>query len=93
MRTLDNLLMPIGFTLFEGGHESVAPDVGKGSLHAVATAEVYFQRPAPRADGREEFPSLFNPYWQSRLVPTERTERQITAASRGLTVDPFAVLP
>jgi hypothetical protein len=38
-------------------------------MAAVATSEVYFERPlsAPRADGRTELASLFNPYWQVRL--------------------------
>lgn len=93
VRTLDRLLMPAGFATLEGGTEPVAPRYADGALHAVASAEVYFQRPADRADGREEHPSLFNPYWQVRLVPVSATERQIVAGFRGLSVDPFAVLP
>ena len=40
-----------------------------GLMAAVGSAEVYFDRPlrAPRADGRTELASLFNPYWQVRL--------------------------
>jgi hypothetical protein len=91
--TFDRLLMPLGLPTIEGGSEPVAPEYGAGALHAIASAEVYFQRPAARADRREEHASLFNPYWQARLVPVGAVERQLTAGSRGLTVDPFAVLP
>lgn len=93
VRTLDRLLMPQGFATLEGGSEPVAPAYAGGALHAMASAEVHFQRPAARADLREEYPSLFNPYWQARLVPVSATERQLTASFRGLSVDPFAVLP
>lgn len=71
----------------------VAPAYADAALHAIASAEVYFQRPAERADRRVEYPSLFNPYWQARLVPVPALDRQLTATSRGLQVDPFAVLP
>jgi hypothetical protein len=91
--TLDRLLMPAGFATFEGGRESLAPTLPEDSLHALASAELYFQRPAPRADGREEYPNLFNPYWQVRLVPVSAADRQLTARFRGLSADPFAVLP
>lgn len=91
--TVDRLLMPWGLPTVEGGSESVAPQFGAGSLHAISSAEVYFQRPAARSDGREEYASLFNPYWQARLVPVGAVERQLSAASRGLKLDPFAVLP
>jgi Flp pilus assembly protein TadG len=93
IRTLDRLLMTWGLPTIEGGSEPVAPALSAQSLHAIASAEVYFQRPAARRDGRTEFASLFNPYWQARLVPVSATERQLTASSRGLTIDPFAVLP
>jgi len=91
--TVDRLLMPGGLPTVEGGSEPVAPQFGAGSLHAISSAEVYFQRPAARGDGREEHASLFNPYWQARLVPVGAVERQLTAGSRGLALDPFAVLP
>ncbi len=93
LRTIDRLLMPAGFTTVEGGRESVAPAFAAGALHALASAEVYFQRPADRADGRAEYASLFNPYWQARLVPVAATDRQLVAGFRGLSVDPYAVLP
>jgi len=93
VRTLDRLLMPAGLPTLEGANESVAPAFADGALHAISSAEVYFQRPAARADRRQEYPSLFNPYWQVRLVPVSSAERQLTAPLRGLPVDPFAVLP
>lgn len=39
-----------------------------GGMAAIATSEVYFDRPEKRSDGRQELPSLFNPYWQVHLV-------------------------
>ncbi len=39
-------------------------------LTAVATSEVFFQRPQARADGKTELASLFNPYWQVHLIST-----------------------
>ncbi len=40
----------------------------KDVMAAVATSEVFFDRPMARSDGRRELPSTFNPYWQARLV-------------------------
>ncbi|QOY94476.1 Tad domain-containing protein [Massilia sp. UMI-21] len=39
-----------------------------GEMAAIATSEVYFDRPEKRTDSRQELPSLFNPYWQVHLV-------------------------
>lgn len=44
-------------------------------ISALASAEVYFERPTTldlfrRADGKREWGSLFSPYWQARLVET-----------------------
>ncbi len=47
--------------LYEGAE---AGDV----MAAVATSEVFFDRPETRAGGQRELASLFNPYWQVRLV-------------------------
>lgn len=93
IRTADRAFMPQGMTTLEGRSQTVAPSLAGNALHAISTAEVYFQRPEERRDGRDEQPNLFNPYWQTRLVPTGATERQLTAPFRGLQVDPFAVLP
>jgi len=38
-------------------------------LLALGAAVVRFRRPERREDGREERPSLFNPYWEARLAP------------------------
>lgn len=91
--TADRLLMPSGLATIEGGSQSAAPSLSAGALHAIGSAEVYFQRPAARADARDEYPSLFNPYWQARLVATPVPDRLLAARSRGLDLDPFAVLP
>jgi hypothetical protein len=44
--------------------------LASGRLSAVATSEVFFQRPQARADGKSELASLFNPYWQVHLIST-----------------------
>ena len=54
-----------------------------GSMASIASGEIFFERPTYRddyklrVDGRvrEEYGSLYNPYWQVRLVPTSREER------------------
>lgn len=50
-------------------------------MAAVSTSEVFFERPTPRADGRRELASLFNPYWQVHLVPNSGA---VTAAALAL---------
>lgn len=42
-----------------------------GVYAAVATSEVFFDRPVGRADGRRELGSAFKPYWQVRLVHSQ----------------------
>jgi hypothetical protein len=76
------------------GDRIVPPEVRlpHEGLRAVAAAQVYFARPEPRADGRVELPSLYNPYWQARLAPVPRTDRALIAASSGI-ADPFVALP
>jgi Flp pilus assembly protein TadG len=91
--TADRLLMPAGMATLDGSTGSVEPQLSGGALHALGSAEVYFQRPAARSDRRDEYPSLFNPYWQARLTATSAVERNLTAPSRGLGVDPFGLLP
>jgi hypothetical protein len=47
-------------------------------LWALSAAEAYFSRP-PTAGALIEYPSLYNPYWQARLIepsPEQRTEAQ-----------------
>jgi hypothetical protein len=63
------------------------------ALHALSSAELYFRRPVGRADGRIEYPNLFNPYWQAHLIEVTRSTRIKAAPLRGLKIDPYAVLP
>ncbi len=91
--TADRLLAPAGLAALDGGTASVAPQFSRNALHALGSAELHFQRPAGRTDNREEFPSLFNPYWQARLIATPAADRSLTAPSRGLGVDPFGFVP
>lgn len=50
-----------------------------GAYAAVATSEVFFDRPAGRSDGRRELGSAFNPYWQVRLVHSQAAVDQARA--------------
>lgn len=62
------------------GRLDVPEQVRGNQLRALATAQVYFNRPHEysrfarrvwgRADGKYEMGSLFSPYWQARLVET-----------------------
>lgn len=52
-------------------------------LAAVATSEVFFQRPVARDDGKVELPSLFNPYWQVHLIPTSAADMALAIAKGG----------
>jgi hypothetical protein len=88
--TADRLLMPQGLQAPDGSAHSLVPSLADGALHALAAAEVFHQRPDARRDGRREYASLFNPYWQVRLVDVSAAERTLTAADRGLSVDPYA---
>ncbi|WFF79898.1 pilus assembly protein TadG-related protein [Delftia tsuruhatensis] len=53
--------------------------VAKGEMVAVATSEVFFERPLAQRQNRYgasqglplELPSLFNPYWQVRLIHSQ----------------------
>lgn len=40
----------------------------RGDYASVSASEVYFLRPKERDDGKQELASLFNPYWQARLI-------------------------
>ena len=46
---------------------------------SVSASEVYFERASARADGDRELASLFNPYWQVRLMdaPTQINAAQL----------------
>lgn len=59
--------------------------IADGEIAAIAKSEVYFSRPTDlayftRADGKEEYGSAFNPYWQARLVETTNADRTISVA-------------
>lgn len=45
-------------------------------MAAIAAAETFYARPTARADRRQERASLFQPYWQARLVAITDDERQ-----------------
>lgn len=55
------------------------------AMAAVGSSEVYFDRPlrAPRADGRNELASLFNPYWQVRLTGNSAADLAKALALQG----------
>jgi hypothetical protein len=57
-----SLVKPTGQMAIYQGAE--ANDV----MAAVASSEVFFERPVARADGKTELASLFNPYWQAHLI-------------------------
>jgi hypothetical protein len=63
------------------GRLRMTENLERNRLTAVGAAEVHFHRPTPRSDGMFELPSLFNPYWQARLVEPSEIQR---AAARAL---------
>jgi Flp pilus assembly protein TadG len=91
--TADRLVLPQGLSGVAGEPEQLTPLLSDSALHALGSAEVYFRRPERRADGRQEYPSLFSPYWQARLSTVPNVDRQLTAPFRGLQWDPFGVGP
>lgn len=61
-------------TIKPGGKLEVYEAKAKAEvLSAVSSSEVFFERPVVRSDGKTELASLFNPFWQVRLVPTSST--------------------
>lgn len=81
---------------YSGGNSIIKPsgslDLYQGD-HAnrlsasIARAEVYFERPdgpSPLFSGKAEKGSLFNPYWQVRLVPVSAAERALAQLKQGL---------
>lgn len=69
------------------------PQYPRGQIYALGAARVFYQRPVARRDGRAEYPSLFNPYWEARLTSVQRADRQLAAPGKGLAVDPLELLP
>lgn len=63
-------------------------------MRAVASSQAYFLRPAradhrlrlnasyQRTDNKTEYASLFNPYWQARLVATPRLEVELSTSTQ-----------
>lgn len=82
---------PVAATLTSGGAAMARPSGrlavfdapgSRGRLTALSRAEVLFERP-PRADRREEYASLYQPYWQVRLVSPTAQDRMEAAARQG----------
>jgi Flp pilus assembly protein TadG len=69
-----------------------AMDGATSGVLALSAAEVAFVRPQGRSDGRRELPSLFNPYWQARLVPATASQRATVDASSGSLDDPYLLV-
>ncbi len=71
---------PSGPMRLVGDGENEAAD---DQIAAIAKAEVYFKRSSDlstfaRGDGKEEYGSTFNPYWQAKLVNTSEVDRMIS---------------
>jgi hypothetical protein len=69
LQTADLLVSSSGIEDVHGAVHTLAPQLPQKRIAALGAAELYFRRPSPRADGRQELPSLFSPYWQARLAP------------------------
>lgn len=50
-----------------------------GRMAALSRAQVFFDRIASRADGKEEIGSLYNPYWRVRLVAATAADKAYAA--------------
>ena len=72
-----------------GNEAAYSMDGATGGVLALSAAEVAFVRPQGRSDGRRELPSLFNPYWQARLVPATASQRALVDASGSGLGDPY----
>ncbi len=79
--------------MWRNGAANHRANLHRNQMYSLSQAEVYFMRPEGRRDGRREFPSLYNPYWQTRLAQPSRASRQIASTAKGLAVDPFVALP
>jgi hypothetical protein len=51
-----------------------------GSLAALSRAEVFFERPDVRADGKQEAGSTYSPYWHVRLVSPMAADHAFAAS-------------
>jgi hypothetical protein len=60
----------------QGGGDLYLPDgTADNQMKALSKAESYFARPTPRSDGKTEYGSLYNPYWQAHLIPNNILEQ------------------
>lgn len=50
----------------------------------LSAAETFFKRPTDRADGMQEIGSLFNPYWQTHLMPVPDSVRRAAQLLQGV---------
>ena len=58
-------------TVFGSGNMDLGDGSSANCMRAIAKAEAYFLRPTDlwaREDGKTEYGSLYNPYWQARMV-------------------------
>ena len=75
-----SIIKPAGrLDLYDGSHANA-------ESAAVSRVEVYFERPDGKNQlyGREEYGSLFNPYWQARLAPVSAGQRALAQLRQGL---------
>lgn len=76
----NSIIKPSGsLDLYQGDHAS-------GLSASIARAEVSFDRPdgpSPLFPGKAEKGSLFNPYWQVRLVSVSAAERNLAQLKQG----------
>ena len=57
------------------------------NIRAISKAQAYFSRPSDlfgRADGKQEYGSLYSPYWQVRLLPSSVPEQLIGVGAQML---------
>lgn len=57
-------------------------------IAALSRAEIFFDRPVARADGKTERPSLYNPYWGVRLVAPTAGDKAWVSAQQNLVFKP-----
>ena len=62
-----------------------AGNLAKAKSAAISSAEVFFERPDGNNPlyGKEEYGSLFNPYWQVRLAPVSAATRALAQGLQG----------
>lgn len=65
----------------QGERLTAKPALPRDEVRGVGAAEVYFQRP-PSAPSRQEYASLYNPFWQVRLASVTPAEKMAAAHAR-----------